>query len=395
MVRKNSSRIKNWTKSRKNILVGFLLLSSVSSVIYLNQRKNVSGNVLSSFTRKMIYPTQLSDKQITRNAIESNPKFNQIAFAETDKMLANAVSTLIKPGNSSEPTPLEMGTWLWTPVLNQDEAYRNKIISNAVKNGIRNIYVSIDSYLDIYIMPDGKEKDAKKARFDKNIEDFIRAANKQGISVDAEAGWRNWAEEGHVYKALATLSYANKFNKTHDAKFRGFQYDVEPYLLDSYQENKELVLKNFLKLIDNSVSFLNNSDLEISVAIPEFYDGTNNDTPSFYYKGRTGYTIDHLLYVLDRRPNSKVLVMSYRNFSKGLDGSIDISSNEIDSANKHNTKIIIAQETGNVQPPYITFYNTNKKRFNREKSEIEKTFSLDKSYGGIAIHYINAFMDLK
>lgn len=395
MVRKNSSRIKNWTKSRKNILVGFLLLSSVSSVIYLNQRKNVSGNVLSSFTRKMIYPTQLSDKQITRNAIESNPKFNQIAFAETDKMLANAVSTLIKPGNSSGPTPLEMGTWLWTPVLNQDEAYRNKIISNAVKNGIRNIYVSIDSYLDIYIMPDGKEKDEKKARFDKNIEDFIRAANKQGISVDAEAGWRNWAEEGHVYKALATLSYANKFNKTHDAKFRGFQYDVEPYLLDSYQENKELVIKNFLKLIDNSVSFLNNSDLEISVAIPEFYDGTNNDTPSFYYKGRTGYAIDHLLYVLDRRPNSKVLVMSYRNFSKGLDGSIDISSNEIDSANKHNTKIIIAQETGNVQPPYITFYNTNKKRFNREKSEIEKTFSLDKSYGGIAIHYINAFMDLK
>lgn len=395
MPRKNSSRIKNWTKSRKNILVAFLLLSSVSSVIYLNQRENVSGNVLSSSTRKMIYPTQLSDKQITTNAIESNPKFNQIAFAETDKMLANAVSTLIKPGSSSGPTPLEMGTWLWTPVLNQDEAYRNKIISNAVKNNIRNIYVSIDSYLDIYIMPDGKEKDAKKARFDKNIENFIRAANKQGITVDAEAGWRNWAEEGHVYKALATLSYANKFNKTHDVKFRGFQYDVEPYLLDSYQENKELVLKNFLKLIDNSVSFLNNSDLEISVAIPEFYDGTNNDTPSFYYKGRTGYAIDHLLYVLDRRPNSKILVMSYRNFSKGLDGSIDISSNEIDSANKHNTKIIIAQETGNVQPPYITFYNTNKKRFNREKSEIEKTFSLDKSYGGIAIHYINAFMDLK
>ena len=87
--------------------------------------------------------------------------------------------------------------------------------------------------------------------------------------------------------------------------------------------------------------------------------------------------------------------MSYRNFTKGIDGSIDISKDEINSANEHKTKIIIAQETGDVEPPYITFHNTNKKYFNRQKTELDKAFMLDKSYGGVAIHYINAFLDLK
>jgi hypothetical protein len=273
--------------------------------------------------------------------------------------------------------------------------YTDTIISGALKNGFKNIYISIDSYLDIYIMPDGEEKITKRAEFDKKIENFITKANNNGITVDAEAGWRNWAEDGNTYKALATLNYALKFNKDHNVKFRGFQYDVEPYLLDEYKENKAEVLKNFLTLVNQTVTMLNNKDLELTVVIPEFYDGSNGETPKFSYNGKNGYATEHLLSILDRREGSKIIVMSYRNFTKGIDGSIDISKDEINSANEHKTKIIIAQETGDVEPPYITFHNTNKKYFNNQKNELDKAFMLDKSYGGVAIHYINAFMDLK
>jgi hypothetical protein len=165
--------------------------------------------------------------------------------------------------------------------------------------------------------------------------------------------------------------------------------------LDEYKENKSVVLKNFLKLVNQTVTMLNNKDLELTVVIPEFYDGSNGETPNFSFNGKSGYTTDHLLSILDRREGSKVIVMSYRNFTKGIDGSIDISKDEINSANEHKTKIIIAQETGDVEPPYITFHNTNKKYFNNQKNELDKAFMLDKSYGGVAIHYINAFMDLK
>ena len=381
----------------KMLAVIGLAITSLSSIFYVYNSKenNESGKILSSETRKMVLPTQYSDSHVSTSAMESNIKYRNIAIFDKETLLANASSSLRKDTKPKIEDGPENGTWLWTPILQITPEYRDTVISGAVKNGIKNIYISIDSYLDIYIMPDGKEKSDKKMAFDRTIEDFIVEANKKGITIDAEAGWRNWAEDGHTYKAFATLNYAIKFNKFHTSKFRGFQYDVEPYLLDKYSEDKKTTLTNFLNLINQSVSALNNSDLELSVVIPEFYDGTNNDTPKFVYKGTNGFATDHLLTVLDRRENSKIIVMSYRNFSQGADGSIDISKNEIQSANSHRTKVILAQESGDVEPPYITFYKTSKRYYKRETGKLVSAFKDSKGFDGLAVHYINAFMELR
>ncbi len=391
---------KNRKVKQKNnyryITVAFIALVSIASLSYvtITNKDSVVNISVTNKPKTTVYPTLYSDKNITKSAVESDKRFSNITFVEKESMLANAISVINKTSVLKDKE-YEKGTWLWTPIPQLTEKYSDSIISGALKNGIKNIYISIDSYLDIYIMPDGEEKIAKRAEFDKKIEYFIKKANENGITVDAEAGWRNWAEDGNTYKALATLNYALKFNKEHTVKFRGFQYDVEPYLLDEYKEDKAKVLKNFLNLVNQTVSMLNNKDLELTVVIPEFYDGSNGETPKFLYNGKSKYASEHLLSILDRREGSKVIIMSYRNFTKGIDGSIDISKDEINSANEHKTRIIIAQETGDVEPPYITFHNTNKKYFNRQKTELDKAFMLDKSYGGVAIHYINAFLDLK
>ncbi len=380
------------------ILLALLALSSLSSLLYIglnSKTETQTETVVVQKNQKASYPVQYSDNHITENAIVSNPKFKNIAFSDKESMLANSISNLIKSKGPRVSTESEKGTWLWTPILQITPSYMKSIMAGARKNNVRNIYLSIDSYLDIYIMPDGEEKDKKKKAFDAIIENFIVEANKVGMTVDAEAGWRNWAESGHAYKAVATLNYAIEFNKKHRNKLRGFQYDVEPYLLAEYNKDKKEVLKNFLTLIDKSISKLDKSDLELSVVIPEFYDGTNGDTPEFVYKGKKGYTVDHLLSILDRRKQSKIIVMSYRNWSIGDDGSIEISRNEIDSANLHETKIVVAQETGDVEPPYVTFHKTTKPYYNRQVEAIQKTFKAEKSFGGIAVHYINALMDLK
>jgi hypothetical protein len=83
-------------------------------------------------------------------------------------------------------------------------------------------------------MPNGKEKDEAKEKFENILKDFIKEANKNGIKVDAEAGWQNWAEPGNSYKANVVLDYVINFNKRNREKFRGFQYDVEVYLLPKY-----------------------------------------------------------------------------------------------------------------------------------------------------------------
>lgn len=343
---------------------------------------------------KIIYTSLYSDKNITTTAKETNSKFKNITFVNRNILLANAIGSYSNNTTKTEKTTKENGSWLWTPISRITPTYSEKIISGAKENGINVIYLSIDSYLDIFTLPDGKDKDEKQKVFDETIEKFIDLSHRNGIQIDAEAGWRNWAETGNTYKAYAVLDYVLKFNKNHKEKFRGFQYDVEPYLLDEYQSNKTSTLKNFLNLIDQSLVMLNNTDIELSVVIPDFYDGISGETPEILYKGKTLSVLEHLYNILDLRNNSQIIVMSYRNHSLGNDGTIDISANEVAEANKHNTKVIIAQETGDVIPPHITFYKTSKEYYENQLQFIWKAFSNEKGFGGVATHYINSLLEL-
>lgn len=345
--------------------------------------------------KDVVYPTQYSDNHITQNAISSDPRFKNLTFVDNKVLLSNVISSVSEYKGGQVSNKMENGTWLWTPLLNMTPSYVKSIIFGAKKNKIGVIYLSIDSYLDVFVMSNGSDREEAKQRFDKALQDFISQAHKNNIAVDVEAGWRNWAEEGNTYKPFVILQYAMQFNKTHSDKIRGIQYDVEPYLLESYQKDKSSALKNFVTLMDQTVSQMDGSDLALSVVIPEFYDEASGHTPEFSYKGKSGYTFGHLLSVLERREGSKIIVMAYRNFSKGEDSSVDVSKDEISEADGSHTKIIIAQETGDVLPPYITFHNTSRSYYKKQLSTLQQAFTADKSFGGIATHYINAFLELR
>jgi hypothetical protein len=167
--------------------------------------------------------------------------------------------------------------------------------------------------------------------------------------------------------------------------------------LDSYKKDKESVLKKFVALVDQTEYFLNKSDLRFSVVVPDFFDEKDGLTPVFSYNGNNGAVFEHLLNILDRRQNNSIVIMSYRNLALGEDGSIEISKNEMQTADsgKYQTKIIIAQETGDVPPPYITFHDTSKKYFDRQVGLLKNAFESNPNFGGIAVHYVNAFLALK
>lgn len=376
-------------------VIFLLLVVAIGFFFYNFQNKNKVQDVSQTLVKnKTIYPTLYSDKHITSNAIATDSRYKDLTFSNKESYLANIFSffTEKKPEVYSEK---EDGTWLWTPIERITPEYRDSIIAGAKNRGIKNIYLSIDPYLDIFVMQDGKEKDEKKDKFVTTLVDFIKNANLNGITVDAEAGWRNWAEPGNEYKALAVLSFAVEYNKTHKEKFRGFQYDIEPYMLENYDENKNVYLYNFVSLVDKSVEALKNSDLVISVVVPEFYDKSGETASKFRYGGKSKYAIEHLLSVLDKREGSKIIVMAYRNFTEGVDGTVDISKDEINSANKSNTKIIIAQEFSDVLPKYITYYKTSYRYYGKQLALINTAFEGERSFGGTATHYVNAYLDLK
>ncbi len=348
---------------------------------------------------------QYSDKTITTSAVALDTRFQALAFSPVKNNadggfrsnLASIIESIKSIFRKNETVSRnEHGTWLWTPTLAMSDDYMEDILNTAKSESVDTLYLSIDSYLDIFIMEDGPKKVALKDEFIRKVEKFISLASERGISVDAEAGWRNWAEPGHVYKPLAIANFVIEYNNTHQVGFRGLQYDIEPYLLDEYKTNPERVLYNFVSLVDQTIEHLNDK-VALSVVIPEFFDKKDRQSPFFSYNGSKNSAFGHLLNILDKRTNSSIIIMSYRNFAKGKDGSIEVSKNEMRTAKlgRHSTKIVLAQETGDVEPDYITFFNTSKPYFYEQIGILEAGFDHNSSFGGTAVHYANAYFGLK
>ncbi len=108
-----------------------------------------------------------SDRRINQSAISTDLDFEYLAFqSKTPKRLpfSNQIAGAIKSIQSlvvpreGPAYPLEYGTWVWTPTLEMTEEYMDSLISGAAEEGINTIYLSIDSYLDIFSLPRGEEK---------------------------------------------------------------------------------------------------------------------------------------------------------------------------------------------------------------------------------------------
>ena len=375
---------------------GILLLIILVSVF--NQEKGVAhtNNVDAQISLH-------SKREAPKTAVLVNPEFASLAFPakESESLIPEqlaavgrvVISWFESPGEKEE----EHGSWIWTPTMQMSPEYIESILSRSKKEGVNVIYLSIDSYLDIFTMEKGLERERQKQLFTDKIRYFIKSANQKGIEVDAEAGWQNWAEAGNEYKGLAIVNFVKNFNDSEEEKFRGFQYDVEPYLLEEYKEDPAPVLKRFATLVDKTEKFIGESDLRFSVVVPDFFDEKDKMTPKFSYAGRRASIFKHLLNILERRENSSIIIMSYRNFAEGKDGSIEVTENEMKTAKKgrYSTQIIVAQEVGDVPPPYITFHNTSKTHLEQEVAKIQSAFSPSANFGGLAIHYINAYLDLR
>ncbi|HET8575210.1 MAG TPA: hypothetical protein VFM02_03525 [Candidatus Paceibacterota bacterium] len=293
---------------------------------------------------------------------------------------------------------LEYGLWVWDSPIQISQKYQSTVLSTATSNGMNVLYVTIDDYLDIAELPDGTDKSQKIAAYMNALQRLVSAANARGISVDVEAGWRDWGEADQQYKAMDIIDFAEKYNATHGtAKIRGVQFDVESYLLPTYEGDKALILEHFVQFVAAVTARMGTDDLRLSVVVPHFYDDQQNWTPAITYDGQTTFTFNHVLRILDTRPGSSIIVMAYRNKAQGSDGAIQLSHTEVEeaSASPHGTKIIVAQETGNVPPAYVTFYGRTKAYYLEQVQMIRKKFDGEKNFGGIAVDYIDPFLQLK
>jgi hypothetical protein len=295
------------------------------------------------------------------------------------------VNKTLSKTNQKDFTPIkEYGVWLWSSPFALEKDGIDKIIDDINKNKFNTIYVSIDDFLDIKVTD--YEKYTEKLNY------FIDKATVNKIKVDVVAGSPEWGQPSQRKNAYKIIKFATDYNKKHNHKIRQIQFDIEPYLLKEYENDRTSILKNFIEFANiASKQILQSNNIGLGFVIPHFYDEKQNWTPKIIRNGVTTSVFNHIIILLKNIHNSSLIIMSYRNYFDGKNGVNEILSTEIESET-NNTKIIIAQETGNILPAYTTFYGLKKYRLFIQLNKIQNKYKNKKSFGGIAIHDYKNFI---
>lgn len=323
----------------------------------------------------------------TINAVVSSPTLPPTLVPPVPVSLPPATTT------SVSQTYRERGIWIWDSPKTMSLSRSRYVIDQAAANGFNTVYVTIDDYLDVYNVASGAAKTSAQNAYDQAVGQFISYAASKNIRVVAESGWRDWGQSNKRQNAYAVLDYVTAYNKNHSDKFAYVQYDVEPYLLSNYETSKAAVLTDYVGLVAGLVS--REAGTPIQMVIPHFFGSDDGWTPNITYGSATGSTFRLILGLLDAKPGNSLNIMAYRNHATGSDGAIDISSDEMNEAAGHPTSIIVSQETGNVDPAYVTFYGMSKQDLWNQVSLIEHAFSSNAAFGGVGVDYIDPFLQLR
>jgi hypothetical protein len=125
--------------------------------------------------------------------------------------------------------PAPRSAWMWETARWADDPER--LVQDAVAHDIRTLLVALR-------IEDGRLLESER------LANFVRLAGKRGISVVAVEGDPAMVlEEGRkaaVSRGKAIARYQSTV--TADAQLAGVQYDIEPYLLPSFERERETIL---------------------------------------------------------------------------------------------------------------------------------------------------------
>lgn len=193
--------------------------------------------------------------------------------------------------------------------------------------------------------------------------------NSLGIQLYALDGDPNWINDPTRYANLLT------YLKGQSAIFTGLHLDIEPYLLPEWNSNRTGTVPKFQNTVSELYDYCQSRLYRLEFAIPFWYDN------------------DLLTFMLNH--SDEVVVMAYRNFAEGGNGTIDISSRIIDLADQLNKKVSIGVETTNLPENYVSFHNLGENAMIAELEKVRQTFQPHRSFHGFAMHDLAGWMALK
>ena len=280
--------------------------------------------------------------------------------------------------------PIEVGAsdfsaWLWDSPDTFSKDQLNKMFQVTQKEKITMIYLRMDDYAYIYGMRDTDSRLSRLTKLNDAAKKFISTAHEYNINVQALGGDSGWADPNErSYPDFFVSGVLNYNSSNPEAQFVGIQFDVESYNSEAYNINKTQTLTNYLDFVQAMVNRKpNDQKFAIGFTVPMTYGRQNDDMNINWQNNGTKLTAYHIFDILNKTTGGYAILMDYRNYAVGQDGSLENSQNDMQYIHQNcpNVKFIIGQETTKVSPSKITFYDTSKQRFKTEVAEIIKAYS--------------------
>ncbi|WP_461207350.1 hypothetical protein [Clostridium sp. DL1XJH146] len=258
-----------------------------------------------------------------------------------------------------------LATWLWDTSIIIDSP--DIILQFLNDNNTTTLFLQIDKNLD---------KDYYRK--------FIKKANDFNISIYALDGHPEfiYTDKSEYQPFFDWLTDYQNTAQTNE-KFQGIHLDVEPYLLEKWEENKDEIIPNYQNLILDATEKSKNLNLTIGFDLPFWFDSITFEN---------NYGVGNLAEFVIMN-SDEVAIMAYRNSS---DEVIELSKDEVIYSENYKKKIFIAVETlPSNEGAFITFFDKPLSYFNAELEKIKSAYISSDAFNGIAIHDISGWMELK
>lgn len=269
--------------------------------------------------------------------------------------------------------------------------------------GFTTVYVDIGEYLDAADRPKTPQRQALLRRLAGNLGYFVGEASRLGLTVHAVGAGPTWTDPDLRYLGPKLVRLVGQYNAAAPAaqRLKGVQLDIEPYVDPAFFDDPQAALIDYLETMREVVASYRqvrarpgNHTLRLGVAIPFWFDGEAGAPGPVPFDGATKPAAFHLVDMLADLAHAYLVVMAYRNFTAGEDGSIGHLRSEFDylASAGASCGIVVGQEYTEEDPPAVTFHGLGRRVFRAAAAEIAAAYGHLAQFGGLSVNDVDAYM---
>jgi hypothetical protein len=313
------------------------------------------------------------------------------------------------PGAAAAASPSEVlqqqgfAVFEWYRVSQVNAKVSDQSLGSLHTDGFKTVYADVGEYLEVADQPASKAQKTRLAQLKSDLKRFVARASKLGYAVHAVAGGPDWTDTAHRYLGPKLVQLIADYNETVavNERLQGVQLDIEPYVDPSFFDDVETSLQDYLGTLKGIVdkyrqvrTQAGNGGLRLGFAIPFWFDGTP-EAPAVRFgpDNKSQPAAFHLIDMLRDLSDAYVLVMAYRNFAMGPDGSIEHVRSEFTHARDAGALcgIVVGQEFGKVYPEKLSFWWAGRAAFRQAAEDIAREYGGYAQFRGLSVNDLSAY----